>query len=84
MIKKNKNDLKILLISINNTKFFSNLGLDQIAGYLREKGYNIDIFYSHEGILYENVIKSLKLEYDIYGLSVNSLNYKCCLKLQII
>jgi radical SAM superfamily enzyme YgiQ (UPF0313 family) len=77
---KKKNEIKVLLISINNTWRYSNIGVDQIAGYLRKKDYSIDILYSHKGVQFENVKNSLQLKYDVYGLSLNSFNYQCCLK----
>ena len=78
---KSKQDLKILLISVNNLWRYSNVGIDQIAGYLRLKGYNVDILYHHTKVNYDEVIDKLSLDYDIYGFSINSSNYKCCLNL---
>jgi radical SAM superfamily enzyme YgiQ (UPF0313 family) len=77
---KSKDDYKILLVTINNLWRYSNVGIDQIAGYLRKKGYHVDILYCHTGVVYEKVIKELELKYDLYGFSVNSSNYECCLK----
>ena len=36
---------KILFISINNVWRYGNIGMDQLAGYLRKKGFEIDIKY---------------------------------------
>lgn len=70
---------RILLISINTNWRYSNVGIDQVAGYLRSINFEVDILYHHQNINFDDVIKSLDLSYNIYGLSVNSLNIDCCL-----
>lgn len=75
------NGPKILLISVNNLWRYSNVGVDQIAGYLRLKGYNVDILYHHKNVDFAEVKIKLDLDYHVYGFSVNSSNYQCCLRL---
>lgn len=72
---------KILLITINNLWRYSNIGVDQIAGYLRLKGYHVDIMYHHKRMRYDEIKEKLELRYDLYGFSVNSSNYTHCMKL---
>lgn len=74
-----KSDLRILLVSINNIWRYSNTGVDQIAGYLRENGFLVDIKYFHKKETYEDIIKNIESNYDLIGFSVHSANYeKCC------
>lgn len=72
--------LRTLFISINNTWRYGNIGMDQLLGYLRNKGFYIDIaYYRHkQGI--ENICNHLanKSGYSIYGFYVNSSNYAMC------
>lgn len=79
--KEVKERYKILLISVNNLWRYSNVGIDQIAGYLRKKGFCVDILYHHKNLYVDEVIKSIDLSYDFYGFSINSSNYKCCSEL---
>ena len=68
---------KLLLISINKSWKFSNVGVDMIAGYLRDMNYFVDIAYFHQGETLEEInerIRSEYADYDIYGCSVYSSN----------
>lgn len=76
-----KRQYKILLISINNLWRYSNVGVDQLAGYLRKNRFLVDILYHHKNLCVDEVIESLGLDYDFYGFSVNSSNFKSCAKL---
>lgn len=77
-----KNDVKdayrILFISINSVWRYGNIGMDQLLGYLRTKGYNIDILYFSNREKVEEICKKIGLSYDMYAFSVNSANYKKC------
>ena len=42
---KRYDSLKTLFISINNVWRYGNIGMDQLTGYLRSKGFSIDIQY---------------------------------------
>ena len=76
--KNEKETFRILLISVNNLWRYSNVGVDQIAGYLRNKGFCVDLLYHHKNLHYDEIIESLGLDYDFYGFSINSSNYSCC------
>ena len=78
---KARASFKILLISINNLWRYSNVGVDQLAGYLRNKGFAVDILYHHKNLRYEEVVKEIAPNYDFYGFSINSSNYDCCVEL---
>lgn len=71
---------KTLLISINNLWRYSNVGIDQIAGYLRNAKFDVDIYYRHKKLELISIINEISLEYDVYGFSVNSSNYEYCCK----
>lgn len=72
-------DYKILFISINNVWRYGNVGMDQLLGYLRGKGFNIDIKYFSNKTKVEDIMNNINLNYDLYAFSVNSSNYiKCC------
>lgn len=76
----NMNDeLRVLLVSINNIWRYSNTGIDQLAGYLRENGFHVEIKYYHNKETYKDIIDDLQDPYDFIGFSVHSANYdKCC------
>ena len=76
-----KAEPKILLISIANLWRYSNVGIDQIAGYLRNRGFNIDIYYKHRRADVNTILTELSLDYDVYGFSVTSANYEACCRL---
>ena len=67
---------KVLLVSISNVWRSSNVGVDQLASYLRGKGYQIDIKYYHKKESAETIINDLTTDYDLYGFSVHSSNYE--------
>lgn len=70
---------KILFISINNVWRYGNIGMDQLAGYLREKGFIIDINYYSNKLKIEEIMENVILNYDLVAFSVNNSNYqKCC------
>lgn len=74
-------EIKILLISISKATKYSNAGIDLIAGYLRSQGYHADIRYFHQGETYNEIVRCIPLNYDVYGMSVYSSNYTTFLKL---
>lgn len=71
-------NFKVLFISINNVWRYGNIGMDQLAGYLREQGYNVDIKYFSNRSNLNDIISNIDMNYDLYGFSVNSSNYKKC------
>lgn len=78
-MSKKCDELKILFISINNVWRYGNIGLDQLTGYLREKGFSVDIKYFSNKALETEILNSISYNYDVFGFSVNSSNYsKCC------
>lgn len=77
-VNQNGNN-RLLLISINNLWRYSNIGIDQIAGYLRKKNFRtVDVFYHHKRINVDEIINNLDLNYDFFGFSVNATNVDCC------
>jgi len=73
------NNYKTLFISINNVWRYGNIGLDQLTGYLRSRGYSIDINYFKGKDSAEFIFENINLNYDLFGFAVNSSNYqKCC------
>lgn len=75
----NIKNLKISFISINNVWRYGNIGLDQLTGYLREKGFEIQIDYFSIKTAEEEIIRKIETHNDVFGFSVNSSNYlKCC------
>ena len=71
----NKNNIKVLLISISRSIKYSNAGIDLIAGFLRINGFCVDIKYFYEDESYEEIIKEISADYTVYGMSVYSSNY---------
>lgn len=72
--------MKVLLISMSNVWRSSNIGVDQLAGYLRDRDYQIDIKYYHKKESAETIINDLPKDYDLYGFSVHSSNFDKCIK----
>ena len=79
----NKKELKTVLVSTNTSYRFSNLENDQMAGFLRSKGYSIDLYYAH-GRDMEYKLNNLPLEYDLYYFSLSFKNYRQCIELSKI
>lgn len=76
---KRYDSLKTLFISINNVWRYGNIGMDQLTGYLRSKGFSIDIQYFSNKTLDSEIYSNIPFDYNVYGFSVNSSNYlKCC------
>ena len=79
----NKKELKTVLVSTNTSYRFSNLENDQMAGFLRSKGYSIDLYYAH-GRDMEYKLNNLPLDYDLYYFSLSFKNYRQCIELSKI
>lgn len=77
----NKNSFKIILISINSAWKHGNLGVDQLAGYLRGKGFSLDMGYYHKKDSVKEIFEKIKGKYAFYGFSVTSANYNNCKEL---
>lgn len=71
---------RVLFISISSVERFSNTGVDQLAGYLRRKGYCVDIQYFHKHEPVEEIQRSVLEGYDVYGFSVVGPNYSKCVR----
>ena len=71
---------RVLFISISSVERFSNTGVDQLAGYLRRKGYCVDIKYFHKHEKVEDIQQSVLGDYDVYGFSVVGPNYNKCVR----
>lgn len=72
---------KILFISINSVWRYGNIGMDQLLGYLRDKGFEIDIKYFKNRESAEEIYKQLLGIYDLYAFSVNIANYTKCVNI---
>lgn len=72
---------RVLFVSISSVERFSNTGVDQLAGYLRLKGYNIDIKYYHKHESVEYIQQDVLKNYDVYGFSVVGPNYNKCVRI---
>ncbi|MEG1313112.1 MAG: radical SAM protein [Bacilli bacterium] len=74
-----KDEYRVLMISINNVWRYGNIGLDQLTGYLRDKGFIVDINYFRKSDSAGEIFNTILKDYSFYGFSVNSSNYvKCC------
>lgn len=76
-----KENYKILLIAVNGAWKHGNIGIDQLTGYLRTKGFNVDVAYFRTGDAVEIIFEKVKDGYDFYGFSVTSSNIAICHKL---
>lgn len=68
----------ILLISIAQHQITTNIGIDRIAAYLRERNYKVDVIYLDQSTVTSKDLKDISDKYDFYGFSVHSYNYKHC------
>ncbi|MGL5749436.1 MAG: B12-binding domain-containing radical SAM protein [Paraclostridium sp.] len=73
-----KNNYKTLLVSVSNVWRYSNTGIDQIGGYLKINNYNFDIKYYNRGENATEIINDIPIDFNLYGFSVHSSNYKKC------
>lgn len=71
---------KVALISISATSLYSNVGIDQLAGFLREHEIPCDIFYFHRGETASQIIESIPADYEYFGFSIYSTTYSLCCK----
>ena len=74
-------DKKILLISIMLYPQYPNSGVDHIAGFLRWKGYLVDIAYFHKDNSLDEVKTNISYDYDYFGLYVDIKNVERCMLL---
>lgn len=72
---------KILLISIMLYPQYPNSGVDHVAGFLRWKGYYVDIAYFHKNNSLEEVKENISYNYDYFGLYVDIKNVERCIAL---
>ena len=77
----NSKNNRILFISISSVERFSNTGVDQLAGYLRENGYHVDIKYYHKKESLDYIKQDVLGKYDLYGFSIVGPNYKKCVSI---
>ena len=80
----NKQNYKILMITINNAWKHGNIGIDQLTGYLRNNGFSVDIMYFRTRDDINTIFSKINNNYDFYGFSVTSANIKMCIKLAIL
>lgn len=72
---------KILFISINSVWRYGNIGMDQLLGFLRKQGFNIEIGYFRSKESAKNIYMQIQRGYDLYAFSVNISNYSKCVKI---
>lgn len=77
----NKKDYRVLLISFNSAWKHGNIGIDQLAGFLRKKNFNVDLIHVRTRVDDLEVFETIKNDYFFYGFSVTSSNYKKCLRM---
>lgn len=80
----NKENYKMVLVSVNTTWScgtvgkFGNAYIDQVAGYLRNFDYLIDLKYYRKKVEEEQICADIQNNYDFYGFIVTETNYKKC------
>ena len=70
--------LNIQFIAINEVWRYGNIGIDQLAGYLRSKNFNISLNYFGKKSTIESILNKLDTSSDVYGFSITTANYKRC------
>ena len=75
---KRLEDWKVQFVSINNVWRYINLGIDQLAGFLRQRGFDIRISYSLRRFSAERIFSTLDLSCQVFAFSVMSANYERC------
>ena len=70
--------LEIQFVSINDVWRYGNIGVDQLAGYLRSRGFSIKIGYFAKKDSCDFIFEKLDLSCDVFGFSVTSSNYEQC------
>ena len=76
-----RKNYKILFISINSVWRYGNIGMDQLLGYLRDKGFDIEIKYFKTRESAEIIYNQFIEQFDLYAFSVNIANYTKCLNI---
>ena len=72
----------ILFVSINSVWRYGNIGMDQLLGFLRNKGFNIEIKYFRSRESAEQIFDVInKKKYNSVCFSVNISNYQKCVDL---
>lgn len=74
----NSQSLKIRFVAINEVWRYGNIGMDQLTGYLRCKGFHVETNYFGKKSTIDTIISKLDLTCDVYGFSVTTANYKRC------
>lgn len=78
MLADTKAQFRIVIISINNVWRYGNIGADQLAGYLRQAGFNVDVKHYNKKDRPEKIVATLSGQYDFLGFSVTSANLAKC------
>ena len=65
-----------MFASINNVWRYINVGMDQLAGYLRRKGFDIQIAYSLRRYPAQEIFDGLDLSCQVYAFSLTTDNYR--------
>ena len=71
-----KAEWRVEFVSINNVWRYINVGMDQLAGYLRGKGFQIQLSYSLRRFPAQEIFDSLDMSCQVYAFSLTTDNYK--------
>lgn len=63
----------LLLISIMESKYI-NLGISQLAGYLRNQGFAVDLLFFHDGESDDYIISQIDCRHSHYAFSISQTN----------
>ena len=68
--------LNIQFIAINEVWRYGNIGIDQLAGYLRTKDFNVSLNYFGKKSTIDSIFDKIDKTGDVYGFSVTTANYQ--------
>ena len=71
-------NLDIQFIAVNEVWRYGNIGIDQLAGYLRSKDFKINLNYFGKKSTIDSIFNKIETSCDVYGFSVTTANYKRC------
>ncbi len=67
------NKANILMVSVMNSKYI-NLGISQLAGYLRKQGVHTKLLFFHDGESEEYILSKIESGYQYYAFSISQMN----------
>ncbi len=69
----------LLMISIMESKYI-NLGISQLTGYLRNRGFTVDMLFFHDGESNEYIMSQIGCRHTHYAFSVSQTNFSRIVK----